>query len=148
MDTTIRIDKCGAVQIIPIAKMNKFKVEDRMPQYKLNCMEGDSHPLEIEKYHYTLCHIFRASIDSEVMTRDITAANYARNDSFNPVEQSFIRGVLADNPAVDWAINNSFDGLYISRYAELATLTTIFIFRAYLLEKHITFWKLKFAGTQ
>lgn len=121
------------------------KLKQGQPQYKTNVMEGEEHPMECETFIYELVHIGRMATDkmksAEEHFRDHT--NEARQ--FTPEEQQVIRE-FTEAPASDWAIANSFDGLYAHVTQDPARWETVIRFAVYLTPEHHTFWKLKYSG--
>lgn len=109
-----------------------IKNVDTVPQYKTNCMLGEPHPLDIESQYYSL---------TPILTQHITA----NAKQFNFDEMEFIKSI-AKRPEIEWAIHNSFDGLYVRKYesAIIEIQTIVFRFAVYLKEDHATFWKLKY----
>jgi len=118
-------------------------VKEHMKQarYRFACMEGEPHPLTIEQQCYRLITVWTDSIDSTVMAAD---HGYA-HPKFSPGEIAFIKDIQC-HPEVAWAIDNSYDGLYVLRSEDASLTSTRFRFAVYMKEEHVTFWKLKYNG--
>jgi len=110
--------------------------------YRFDCMEGLAHPMAIESHRYTLVPVCADSIDSTVFDQDYRVP---ANTSFNEHEMAFIDAIRG-RPEVEWAIDNSFDGLYVKRFEDPSLTRTQFRFAVYLKDEHVTFWKLKYNG--
>ena len=111
-------------------------------QYRFACMDGAPHPLAIEREQYTLVTIHTQSIDASVHFAADGPHNTGR---FSTPEIEFINSVQL-RPEVEWAIDNSFDGVYVQKFNDHARYATSFQFAVYLKEEQATFWKLKFSG--
>ena len=109
--------------------------------YRLDCMQGYDHPLEIERHHYQLLCIAEDSIEIDAFAHN----RQAPGKQYTPMELEFFSNVFR-RPEVEWAIDNSFDGVYIHRVDDHASLASIYRFAVYLKEEQITFWKLKHHG--
>lgn len=110
----------------------------RQADYKFNCLVGEQHPLEIEVHNYVLVRLCTERID-------VATSHHKLSRMFSEPEQEFIRDVRR-RPEIEWAEENSFDGLYISKCEDVGSMKTAFSFAAYLKEEQATFWKLKYGG--
>ena len=124
--------------IIRIPKPQIFQAE-----WRHKVANGDPHPLDIEKETYELVWVMRFYVGS-LMAHSIRF-------SYTPGEWSEDeKEILYEHmkyPRVQWAIDNSFDGLYIKRQEEMAEARMIYDIGAYLKSEQATFWRLKFSGT-
>jgi len=109
-------------------------------RYRFDCMRLDDQ-LAIEQKCYRLITVWTDSIDSTAMAND---HGYA-HPKFSPSEIAFIKDIQC-HPTVAWAIDNSFDGLYVLRSEDASLTSTRFRFSVYMKEEHVTFWKLKYNG--
>ena len=112
--------------------------------YRVDCMTGQPHPLSIERHHYVLETICTQSIKAGVF-QDDERSLYKRSNRFSPLEMDFITSIQR-RPEVAWAIDNSFDGIYVRKYEDHARMATSFQFAVYMKEEHATFWRLKYSG--
>jgi len=124
-----------------VPKEMKVMVKPEQAQYRVDWMNGAAHPLNIESQHYTLVMLSTESMDSDTLTRDRIQNDHMTK--FNEVEMGFI-GSVKRRPEIEWALDNSFDGLYVHRYADPSEFRTMFKFAAYLKGDQATFWKLKY----
>jgi len=117
-------------------------VKEHMEQanYRFGCMRLDD-SLAIEQECFRLITVWTDSIDSTMMAAD---HGYA-HPKFNPSEIVFIKDIQCQ-PEVAWAVDNSFDGLYVLRSEDPSLTSTRFRFAVYMKEEHVTFWKLKYNG--
>jgi len=116
------------------------KKKPTQAQYRYDCMNGQEHPMQLEHHAYTLVTVHRDNIDIGMAESD------AYNERmFNSEELDYISTVVR-RPEVEWAMDNSFDGVYIQRHRDPAQFTTVFRFAVYMKEDQATFWKLKFNG--
>jgi hypothetical protein len=108
-------------------------------------MTGRAHPLKIEEQHYVL---------TAIAAHEVNIAAFAQQPSdlwnsrfhFSPTEIDYINAIH-EQPEVDWAVRNSFDGLYVQKIDDYANFATRYVFAVYLAPEHHTFWKIKFHGT-
>ena len=114
----------------------------RQAQYRFDCMLGADHPLNIEREHYILTTVATRHMDTVVQAE---ANSWSRLPRFNSEEMDFIMSVQKF-PEVEWAIDNSFDGIYIYKEEDFARFSTMFKFAVYMKEEQATFWKLKYNG--
>lgn len=123
----------------------KYAVRTQMYQdrYRWDCMNGQDHPLSIEQEEYILTEVHRAEIDSIIHEEQ---REWHRQYTFNQQEIEFIKGIMRQRE-VGWAIDNSFDGLYIHRDEDYRSFRSIYRFAVYMKTEQATFWKLKFHGT-
>jgi len=112
--------------------------------YRTACLDGVPHPLGIEQHHYILVTVATRSIDSSIAFQS-TSPDYQYSNRFTPNEMDFINSVQNDL-AVEWAVDNSFDGIYVRKYEDHGRMATSFQFAVYMKEEQATFWRLKFSG--
>ena len=111
--------------------------------YRSDCMAGEVHPLNIETQNYQLLTVHRTSIDTSIAAD--YQSDYYNRYKFSEPEMVFIETVKR-RPEVEWALDNSFDGLYIQRIDDYSTMATVFKFGVYLKREQVTFWRLKYDG--
>lgn len=115
----------------------------RQADFRYACMDGETHPMQIEREHYVLVKIHVQSIDTSVAAQH--ADPYSKYTPFSPAEMDFIESVQ-QRPEIEWAVDNSFDGIYIQKFDDYARGATSFEFAVYMKEEQVTFWKLKYSG--
>lgn len=125
--------------------MPKFKIDrvfDEESRYRVDITDdGMSHPMEHhEEFVYQFCRIGQVDMAMSTINR---STGYSVRNQYTPEEQEFIKEFVR-RPEIDWAINNSFDGVYISKYLDPASYSMRFNIGVYMLPEHITFWKLKY----
>ena len=109
-----------------------------MPNYKKECMCGEAHPMGIEAYDFHLVIVERITCDSS--QRSFNANNYP----WNKKDEEELITSMARLPHVEWAIENSFDGLYIIEQPCNSGLEYEYLFGVYLYSELATFWNLKY----
>lgn len=138
MEKIINLKRDGTAQ--EVSNLPKFKEEyirDDYSMYRERCLLYDEeHPLRIERLKYELVILEKVQIDS---TWD-TCSSYTR---WSESEVELLK-TLTHKPHIAWAIDNSFDGLYIAKRDDPSVLATTFILGAYLKEELATFWRLKY----
>ncbi len=105
------------------------------PLYKHECMMGAEHPLQIEQYKYILTQVYSVHISDQRTVDNLYGDGYGTKE--------LIDDITRKRP-IQWAIDNSFDGLYVDNFTEVTNMRTNLKFYVYLLDKHATFWNLKF----
>jgi hypothetical protein len=131
-----------------VIHVDKYTIAESfgLDEYRTGCMTGATHPLEIEKHCYRLTTIATLTMDAMVRGNDSRRNKWPYIGlHLTGEEQNFIRDSIAGR-AMSWAIENSFDGLYIQKDQDLSRLVTIFRVSVYMKEEHITFWRLQFAN--
>jgi hypothetical protein len=103
-------------------------------QFRQDCTNGGRHPMSIESEDY-----IRVLVG--YITSSITSAQ--QYTQFSEHEQDLFKQ-HSKLPGIEWANDNSFDGLYVEKTRGLANLSTTYNFYAYLKTAHATFWRLKF----
>ncbi len=93
----------------------------KQAQYKFDCMNGIEHPLKIEVDNYTLVTIKVVSLDKATLA-DVNNDWYRRFE-FSTSELEFIN-IIRCEPQVEWAEDNSFDGLYVQKSDDCSDLST------------------------
>lgn len=97
------------------------------------------HPMQCEEFVYERTKIYELSVaDYELQTTP-----YHKHDSEHLIYT--VKNVLRD-PAVEWAVMKSFDGVYIYKHFDHAFYRTILQFYVYMEPKHSVFWTLKFSN--
>lgn len=119
------------------------RLKQGQPQYKTDCMEGEAHPLDCEYFVYKLVKIGFAATD-KMASAEEHYRSVMEDRQFLPEEQDAIKS-FAEEPHAEWAIANSFDGLYAHVVQDPSRWETRINFAVYMEEKHHTFWKLKYA---
>lgn len=122
-----------------------IKKQFNQAHYRLACLAGEMHPLKIEYEHYELITVARRDVKSGGFDQSKSNPGYSRANRFTSIELDFIASVQRE-PEVEWAVDNSFDGMYIQKYEDFSSLATVFQFAVYLQTKQATFWRLKFSG--
>lgn len=121
------------------------KIDRRMPDISANyreaCVNGADHPLAGEDFIYELVEVGAARVDASIIR---TAAMNPPTGKYTEEEMVFI-AKFTEAPEIDWAINNSFDGLYIKREPDHITYHMIYKFYVYMESSQATFWRLKFS---
>jgi len=113
--------------------------------YRRACMNGEEHPLCIERHQYVMVTVCTQSIDAGIFMQADDPHEYSRSNRFSPLEMDFITSVQR-RPEVEWAVDNSFDGIYVQKYEDFARNATSFQFGVYMKDEQATFWRLKFSG--
>lgn len=122
--------------VIRVPKNEKF-----MASYKERVLNGQEHPLRIEydEWHFTWVSARRIALNF-FGQRPIQF----HGDQFSDDEIDFLGNIQEQEPQVEWAIDNSFDGLYIKRYEDLESYTMVYKIGVYLHGKHATYFRLKY----
>lgn len=113
--------------------------------YRTACLNGEEHPLAIEREHYMMITICKQSMDTDIFIQADGNPGYAHSNRFCPAEIDFINSIQR-RPEIEWAVDNSFDGIYVQKYEDHHRMSTMFQFAVYMKEEQATFWKLKFHG--
>jgi len=111
----------------------------QIPDFMENCMNGAPHPMQIEFEDYTRVHVGRMKIDTPRHKINSFKGRYHLTEEEEELIQDF-----KDRPEVQWAIYNSFDGLFIKKEYDYANLRTLFMFAVYMKNTNKTFWLLKY----
>jgi len=127
--------------IIKVAKTNPVFVD-----WRDEVANGAQHPLQIEELTYTRCTVGKMRIDTSFNRVNPNGYGLSPQEHLEEHEQTALRNFLED-PVIAWAVDNSFDGIYVTKDTDHASMKTIFEFIVYLKEEHVTFWRLKFSGT-
>ena len=122
---------------IPIKKL----IHQQVPEYKLNCLSGAPHPLDIESVSYRLTQV--GKVVGQDMESDGSQRPFDRYSNLSE-EELYLVQQFSLRPEMEWAIANSFDGLYIDKYRYPHEMKKSYTFHVYRKEEHITYWKLKF----
>lgn len=110
----------------------------KMPLYREECMKGAAHPLGIEEYDFHLVIVERIEYDPNRF-----AMQYGYGGDTSEELSNFIESI-ARTPHIEWAIDNSFDGLYVIQHNNPSSFRTVFTFGVYLYAELATFWNLKY----
>ncbi len=132
---------------LPIAKLKgeppeyykMAKPNIQIPSFMDDCMNGASHPLQIEYDDYVRTRIGRGHMDLTYSPYDL----HSSESNLNREEEEFIQN-FKDRPEVQWAMHNSFDGLYIQKAVNHADMQIFFNFAVYMKSQNKTFWLLKY----
>ena len=126
-----------------------------VPEYMEDAFEGYPHPLgidnkdsmakqKLESYSFLIVH-------ETYMSESVQAQNhqvyFKAGLHFSQEEQKLIQDVQRYKE-VSWAMQNSFDGLYVRKFMNPEHYETAFQFGVYMLDQHITYWQLKFGNTR
>lgn len=117
-----------------------------MPPWRVRTIETGEHPLRIESEEYHLTWVHDVKISLEMLSRKKYDGYVygSGNTEFDEHEQEMIMTHARDIPAIAWAVDNSFDGLYVKKKENYEAFVMVYRFGVYLKEHHATFWKLKF----
>lgn len=124
---------------MPPEKINVPKQDyANIAQYRKDCLRGAAHPLGIEAYDFELVIVERIEYDD---SRFAIQNGYGGDGS-----QDFAKFIesMARTPHIEWAIDNSFDGLYVIQQNNPASFSSVMIFGVYLYAELATFWNLKY----
>jgi len=119
--------------------LTKYKKSYTQPKYNHESMTGN-HPLSIETHDYVLMVVHTSQIDQSTF---ISRSAGVVTPTLDGAEMLYVNSVRR-KPEVEWAVNNSFDGMYITTESDPATFTMRFRFAVYMKSEHATFWRLKF----
>ena len=92
-----------------------------------------AHPLGLEENNYVKIGVGYVMVDMSIQP----STEYT-----NEIIKSYLR-----RPEIEWAIDNSFDGLYITKERDEYNYSYKYKLYVYMLDKHATFWTLKFKGS-
>lgn len=146
MEKVTHFTKDGIVRNVDAYDLPKVRYQPKAMRiedigiYRQKCLKGESHPLGIESYNYQLVIVEEAHINESVSAMT-NAYGYTK---FSQDEVSFIESV-ARRPHVEWAVDNSFDGLYVMKYFNPSAFGDMFKFGVYLKDELATFWNLKYS---
>jgi len=126
----------------PIPHNIRVAKHKKQAQYKFDVMNGQAHPILLDVEDYALVTVHHCSLRQETFQNVSQGENFY---GFNEEEISFIQSVQ-QQPEVEWAIDNSFDGIYVNKTDDHARMAIDFRFAVYLKAEQATFWKLKFHG--
>jgi len=119
------------------------RVPDKIPQYKLDVMNGEDHPLQGKDFIYKLTHI--DTLYQDAMGIAINGYPASREGTLTSDEVEFLRTACKQSQ-LDWAIENSFDGLYIKKQLDPASYRMVYALYVYMEEQQATFWRLKYGS--
>lgn len=109
-----------------------------MPQYRTDCMRGAAHPLGIEEYDFRLVIVERLEYDPGVFAAQHGYGGDTKEELGDLIES------MAKLPHIEWAIDNSFDGLYVITKPNPSAFRHDIVFGVYLYAELATFWNLKY----
>lgn len=115
----------------------------QQPQYKFDCMEGREHPLRLEVDNYVLTTVHTTNINSQASAS--APGELHRRYQFSVAELELI-SLVQSMPEVEWAIENSFDGIYVCKEDDYTRFESQYKFAVYLKSEQATFWRLKYHG--
>ena len=115
----------------------------QIPNFMEDCMDGAPHPMQIEYDDYTRVYIGRINMDTHRHSINSFKVNAPAQHNLTEEEEEIIQN-FKDRPEVQWAIHNSFDGLFIKKEYDYANLRTLFMFAVYMKNTNKTFWILKY----
>jgi len=123
----------------PAEYFRMAKPNIQLPDFMSRCIDGADHPLNIEYDDYAMVKIGKAELDV-----NYTNKMYDNDNTLSQEEEELIQ-LFKERPEMQWAIHNSFDGIYIKKYKDLVNLRTIFQFGVYMKKSQKTFWLLKYS---
>ena len=128
--------------IIRVAKTHEIFVD-----WREDVVNGAPHPV-LQAEDYVRINIGNMHVDTSFNHMNGNGHGY-RSDPLTHLEeyeQEALKTFLK-NPAVAWAVDNSFDGVYVIQDNYSSDFTIQFVFSVYLKREHATFWTLKYSGT-
>jgi len=120
------------------------RVPETMSRYKLDVLAGADHPLQSEEFIYTLTPVEKLERDASEISMSVNPR--IAHDHLSPDEVEFLNEVCFKIPKIDWAIENSFDGVYIKKYLQPSSYKMIYELYVYMEEKQATMWRLKYGS--
>lgn len=143
--------KDGTVEQIDTGRLSRTIQQPKMlrmeevHKYRERCLNGEPHPLNIEMQNYELVIIEEMSIDKLHMADyNMLTCRYEVSSH----DQAMLIQSVTQRPHVMWAIDNSFDGLYVARRHDHSYSGVKFLFGVYLKDELATFWRLKYMGNK
>ena len=125
-----------------------FKVTKNDPifiDWREDVANGAPHPMQLRTDEYIRVKIGMMRID--------TSFNQLRPSEFGINLMEELEGVDSEalkdflqRPSVAWAVDLSFDGLYIKKDFNHAEMNAIYAFFVFLKREQATFWSLKYSG--
>lgn len=119
-----------------------FKIMKRnvqIPDYMTSCINGAAHPMKIEYEDYQIVGVGTMRLDLE--GNKFSSAHSEEN--LTELEEVAIQD-FKDQPEIEWAMHNSFDGLYIRKIIDYHEFRVMFNFAVYMKSSNKTFWLLKY----
>jgi len=110
-------------------------------KYKYECLDGKLHPLEIESHQYKLIQI----AEHVVFAIDVNNEPFDSYENLN-IDEIFMIEAYSRRNRIEWAIANSFDGIYISKQVDIPKCQTRYTISVYMKEEHCSYWILKYAN--
>lgn len=132
---------------LPIRKMENeppeyykmAKPPIQIPDWMDDCMNGAPHPLNIEIDNY-----IRTSVGVGHMDLSYNPSYPGSSlHNLSQEEEEFVQ-IFKDRPEVQWAMHNSFDGLYMKKTVDHADMKVFFSFAVYMKDTNKTYWLLKY----
>jgi hypothetical protein len=144
-DTKVHI--LNSTEMIDMPHFKLARTPNKVADYRLNVFDEDhpaEHPLQCEEFKFELTFVGHAEMEPEFSqdVRDEYQYRYNKGQ-FNEPEMELIKNVMK-RPEVEWAVDNSFDGIYIHKYNDAASFKTVFKFAVYMEANQATFWRLKY----
>jgi len=122
-----------------------LKQEPIFMDWRMDVANGAVHPLSVEEIEYTRITIGKMRLDGGYVGSDESKHNKDLLSSLEEHEAHALESFLK-RPEVQWAVDNSLDGLYIKKEEDYANLLTLFSFSVFMKNKLVTFWRLKYSG--
>jgi len=115
------------------------KHSDIFTDYRQHMEHGGMHPLsmELEQEEYKFIHIGYIRVEGSNIQN--STSKHWLETYHGEALKSFLR-----DPKVAWAVENSFDGIYVTQEPDYASFETKMCISCYMLGKLAVFWKLKF----
>ena len=128
--------------IIRVAKTHEIFVD-----WREDVVNGAPHPV-LRAEDYVRINIGNMHVDNSFNRMNGNGHGYGPDPltHLEEYEQEALKIFLKD-PAVAWAVDNSFDGVYVIQNKYSDEFTIQFVFSVYLKREHATFWTLKYSGT-
>ena len=111
----------------------------QIPDFMDECMNGAPHPLNIEYDDYVRTKIGLGFLDLVHHSHGL----HSSEENLTEDEENYIQN-YKNRPEVQWAMHNSFDGLYIQKAFDHANAQVLFSFAVYMKTQNRTFWLLKY----
>lgn len=129
-----------------IAYLTEKKVEHSLPQITIldEYTFHKPHPLECEAFVYERLCIGKISVDDSLLYRSFNRYSNKHEESAEQI-MYMVKDYLRD-PAIQWAVMRSADGIYLTKQEDHATMRTCIRMYVYLDPKNISFWNLKYSN--
>jgi len=129
--------------IIKVAKTSPI-----FPDWREDVTNGSPHPV-LTSDEYVRIDIGRMCVDSSFKTNHHGCYNGHDRSPLEQLEQHEEHALknFLQNPEIAWAVDNSFDGVYVIKNNNVDNFSVDYIFSVYLKRELATFWRLKYSGT-